>query len=68
MAMANIIGDNVKTLRDDMGFSQSTIARFLNVDQSLISKVEKGARSREYIGTVDWLKDAGIINVCYCLR
>lgn len=33
-----------------------------------ISKVEKGARSREYIGTVDWLKDAGIINVCYCLE
>ena len=43
--MANIIGDNVKTLRDDMGFSQSTIARFLNVAQSLISKVEKGERS-----------------------
>lgn len=45
MAMANIIGNNVKTLRDDMGFSQSTITRFLNVDQSLISKVEKGERN-----------------------
>ena len=32
-----------------------------------ISKVAKGARSREYIGTVDWLADAGIINVCYNL-
>lgn len=32
-----------------------------------ISKVEKGARSREYIGTIDWLDNAGIINVCYCL-
>ncbi|MBQ9848212.1 MAG: ATP-binding protein [Clostridia bacterium] len=32
-----------------------------------ISKVRNGARSRDYIGTVDWLKDAGIINVCYCL-
>ena len=40
--MANIIGNNIKILRDNMGFSQSTIARFLNVDQSLISKVEKG--------------------------
>ena len=29
-----------------------------------ISKVAKGARSREYVGTVDWLVDAGIINVC----
>ena len=43
--MANIIGNNIKTLRDSMGFNQSTIARFLNVDQSLISKVEKGERS-----------------------
>ena len=32
-----------------------------------ISKVAKGARNRDYIGTVDWLSDAGIINVCYCL-
>ena len=42
--MANIIGNNIKTLRDGMGFNQSTIARFLNVDQSLISKIEKGER------------------------
>ena len=42
--MANIIGNNIKTLRDGMGFNQSNIARFLNVDQSLISKVEKGER------------------------
>lgn len=33
-----------------------------------ISKIEKGARNREYIGTVDWLTDAGIINVCYCME
>ena len=32
-----------------------------------ISKVEKGARNREYIGTIEWLDNAGIINVCYCL-
>ena len=32
-----------------------------------ISKVQKGARSRDYIGVVDWLNNAGIINVCYCL-
>lgn len=33
-----------------------------------ISKVEKGARNREYIGVVEWLQNAGIINVCYCLE
>ena len=32
-----------------------------------ITKIAKGARNREYIGTVDWLKDAGIVNVCYNL-
>ena len=33
-----------------------------------ISKVEKGARNREYLGTIDWLNNAGIINICYCLE
>lgn len=33
-----------------------------------ITKVATGARNREYIGTVDWLKDAGIVNVCYNLE
>ncbi|MCI9572291.1 MAG: ATP-binding protein [Lachnospiraceae bacterium] len=32
-----------------------------------ISKVERGARSREYMGTVEWLENAGIVNVCYCM-
>ena len=26
-----------------------------------------GSTSREYAGTVEWLEDAGIVNVCYCL-
>lgn len=33
-----------------------------------ISKVESGARNREYIGTLEWLDNAGIINICYCLE
>jgi hypothetical protein len=33
-----------------------------------ITKITKNARGREYIGTVDWLADAGIVNVCYCLN
>ena len=32
-----------------------------------ISKVRSGARNREYIGTVDWLINAGIVNPCYCM-
>ena len=32
-----------------------------------ISKVARGARNRDYIGTVDWLNDAGIVNICYCM-
>lgn len=32
-----------------------------------ISKIEKGARNREYVGTVDWLISAGIVNACYCM-
>ena len=33
-----------------------------------ITKIAKGARNREYIGAVDWLKEAGVVNVCYCLN
>ncbi len=32
-----------------------------------VSKVRNGARSREYVGTVEWLKNAGIVNICYCM-
>lgn len=33
-----------------------------------ISKIGSNARNRDYIGTVDWLNDAGIVNICYCLE
>ena len=32
-----------------------------------VSKVEKGARYKDYWGCVEWLNDAGIINICYCM-
>ena len=32
------------------------------------STISKSARAREYQGCVDWLKDAGVVNVCYCLN
>ena len=33
-----------------------------------ISKVEDGARSREYVGTVEWLINSGIVNISYCME
>ena len=33
-----------------------------------ISKVAHGARNREYTGVTDWLIDAGIVNISYCLN
>ena len=32
-----------------------------------ISKIRAGARNREYVGVVDWMSNAGIINICYCM-
>lgn len=32
-----------------------------------ITKIARNARNRDYIGTVEWLADAGIVNLCYCL-
>ncbi len=39
------IGENLRILRDSAGYNQRSIATFLGVDQSLISKIEKGERS-----------------------
>ena len=33
-----------------------------------ITKIAKNARNRDYIGCVEWLADAGVINICYCLN
>ena len=55
-------------------------ARILNVFEQIpvqlakdnkkfqISKVAKGARFKDYRGCIEWLKDAGVIHVCYCLN
>ncbi len=33
-----------------------------------ISKVASGARFKDYRGCIEWLRDAGIINICYCMN
>ncbi len=33
-----------------------------------ISKVSRNARAREYVGVVEWLENAAIVNVCYALQ
>ncbi|MGE0073654.1 MAG: ATP-binding protein [Sphaerochaetaceae bacterium] len=33
-----------------------------------ISKVASGARFTDYRGCIEWLDDAGMINICYCLN
>ena len=41
----NTIGNNIRALRENAGFTQNSLAKFMNVDQSLVSKIEKGERS-----------------------
>lgn len=31
------------------------------------SKISFGARFKDYWGCIEWLRDAGIVNLCYCL-
>lgn len=33
-----------------------------------ITKIARNARNRDYMGCVEWLADAGVVNVCYCLN
>lgn len=46
------------------------VATFLGKDNKKfqISKVAKNARNREYVGVADWLSDARLVNVSYCLE
>ena len=43
-AHMTISGERIKKLREANNYSQIIIAQFLGVDQSLISKIEKGER------------------------
>ena len=47
MATKNMtnIGEKIKRLRETAKVTQTQLAEFLSIDQSLISKIEKGERS-----------------------
>ncbi len=32
------------------------------------TKISKGARAKDYVDCIEWLNDAGLINICYCLN
>ena len=46
------------------------IATFLGNENKKfqVSKIVEGARNREYSGVADWLSDAGIVNISYCME
>ena len=40
-----IVGENIRELRKNAKITQEQLANYLSIDQSLISKIEKGERS-----------------------
>jgi transcriptional regulator with XRE-family HTH domain len=55
------IGEKIKDLREKTGFSQAQIAGFLDLDQSHISKIEKGERNI----SVDLIEKTANLFGCY---
>jgi len=51
------IGSSLKSLRENSGFTQGNIAKYLKVDQSLISKFETGERAL----TADMLEKLAVL-------
>ena len=33
-----------------------------------LSKIAHGARFKDYRGCIEWLYDAGVVNICYCMN
>lgn len=57
---SKIIGKAMKLLREYNGFSQTNIAEFLNIDQSLVSKFENGSRNLQ----IDLIEKLAILLGC----
>jgi len=49
-------------------FNQIPVQLAKNNKKFQISKVAHGARFKDYRGCVEWLADAGVISLCYCLN
>ena len=41
----SVVGDRLKILRKDYGYTQKQIAEYLDIDQAYISRIEKGERT-----------------------
>ena len=73
-----LIADYKEDIRKYAGGMDQT--RIINVFNSIpvqlakenkkfqLSKVEKGARFKDYRGCIEWLEDAGMVHLCYCLN
>lgn len=61
-----LIGENIKALREQSGFTQSNLAEYLNVDQSYISKIEKNERSMtsDMLDKLSALFGVSVENLC----
>ncbi len=49
-------------------FNQIPVQLAKNNKKFQISKVAHGARFKDYRGCVEWMADAGVISLCYCLN
>ena len=57
-----VLGEKLAELRNKCGLSQENVAEYLNVDQSYVSKIEKGERSIDSV-SLEALADLYLIPV-----
>ncbi|WP_374102084.1 helix-turn-helix domain-containing protein [Burkholderia sp. LMG 13014] len=50
----------MRSLREDAGLNQTDLALALGIDQSTVSKFEKGARSCDLLFYLDWCRACGV--------